>query len=212
MKVLRIYTLILVKLVFGLTMSAQESYKILFLNTPYIHIGGKDCKVGDSFDGNAPIHWDNEKQAMKVLCVDTQRQSIVVAKHFKKEGSKSLSAYLVQNKHLSTRGGVRLSLIELKRNLSDTFYLIDSISVSTTMPTDEKHFFYVAYNYKGETINKRVTCSEGTFVLDRSLFYIDNKPIDPFEATLSVFYLDEQKNECLLLTTEMYIVPITLSY
>lgn len=212
MKALRIYTLILVKLVFVLTMSAQESYKILFLNTPHIHIGGKDCKVGDCFDGNSPIQWDNEKQAMKVLCVGTQRQSIVLAKHFKNEGSKSLTAYLVQNKHLSTRGGAKLSLVELKRYLSDTFYLIDSIRVSTTLPTDEKHFFYVAYNYKGETINKRVVCSGGSFVLDRSLFYIDNKPIDPFEATLSVFYLDEQKNECLPLTTAMYIVPIKLSY
>jgi hypothetical protein len=212
MKALRIFTLIVVGLFAVLAVSAQESYKILFLNSPCIRIGEKECKVGDCFDGNAPIHWDHDEQAMKVVCMDTQRQSIVVAKHFKSKGDKSLTDYLVQSRRLSTRGGAPLTPVELKRYLSDKFYLIDSICVSTTLPTDGEHFFYVAYDYKGQTINKRVRCNGKTFILDRSLFFIDEKPIVPFEATLSVFYLDEQKGECLPLANDMYIVPIKLNY
>lgn len=208
MKILRLSLLVLSMLTSVLTLSAQENYKILFLNTPNIKIGERLCRLGDCFNENEVIVWENEKQAMKVVCTRTNKQNIILAKLNKGKRDRTLSSYLVQNKHLSARVGSPLTVAELKNYLSDTFYLIDSIKIPTSLLINEKKFFYLSYSYEGEVINKKLPSGKGCFIIDKMIYSIDGKLIPPFDTTFSVYYLNEQKGECLPLTTEMRILPV----
>lgn len=209
MKSLRFTFLVL--LLWGITLprlSGQETYKILLINTPSINIDGKRHVVGDCFGENASIEWSSDKQAMKLLHTGTGKQSVVVAKKYKETRSKSLASYFVQSRRLSTREGKILNVAELRQALTDTFYLMDSIHIETPLVTDSLHFFFVTYSYQGERINKRILCKEGTFTLTPEIFSIDGNPVTPFETDLQVYYWNRQKEECLLLTEGMHIVPV----
>ena len=46
---------------------SADNFKILYLTTPDIAIGGKTHKVGDTFAGDEPVAWSAPRQAMKVL-------------------------------------------------------------------------------------------------------------------------------------------------
>lgn len=187
---------------------AQEQYRILYINSNSIDIGGKQCHVNDCFSADDKIRWKNKNQVMKVICLSTQQQRIFAARDLKKSKHKTLSSYISQRKHMSTRDGVLLSLSQLEDCLADTFYLIDSIEIKTIVPVDEHHFFYAEYCYKGDSILKRLPTIEQGFLIDFSLFTIDGKPITPFETDLSIFYLDETKSASTPITAKMHIVPV----
>jgi len=76
MKNLLLSALLCVVAVFA---AAADDFKILYLTTPDITVGGKTLRVGDTFAGTAPISWTAPRQAMKVLNTTTKNQSLVVA-------------------------------------------------------------------------------------------------------------------------------------
>ena len=45
-------------------------------------------------------------------------------------------------------------------------------------------------------------------MIDYSLFTIDGKPITPFETDLSIYYLDNEQEKAMLITTHMHVVPV----
>lgn len=187
---------------------AQEQYRILFINSDSINIGGKQCYVNDCFSSEDRIRWKNKNQVMKVICLSTQQQRIFAARDLKKSKHKTLSSYISQRKSMSTRDGGVLTLSQLEDHLAATFYLIDSIEIKTIAPIDEHHFFYAEYCYKGNSILKRLPAIEQGFLIDFSLFTIDDKPITPFETDLSIFYLDEAKSSSTPITSKMHVVPV----
>ena len=196
--------------VFTVLTDAQERYKILFLNMSPVEIAGRECNVNDCFDIDEKIVWKNEKQVMKVLSLSSQKQSVIAAREFSGGRHKTLSSYLVQTKRLSTREGASLPLPQLKEYLSDTFYLIDSIKVKTLLPVNESHFFYAGYEYAGEFIYKKLSSTDNDFIIDYSLFIIDGVPVRPFETPLSVYYMDNEKGESMLITDQLLLIPAVL--
>jgi hypothetical protein len=94
--------------------------------------------------------------------------------------------------------------------LADTFYLVDSIEVKTSLKTDDNHFFYAAYQYNGEIINKKLPTAGNGFVIDYSIYTIDGQSICPFETMLSLYYMDAEKGERLLLSDKFLLVPALL--
>lgn len=188
--------------------ASADNFKILYLTTPNITIGGKIYKTGDVFAGNAAISWSASRQAMKVLNTRTKKQSLVVAERFNGSKSKDMDSYFIQSKDLSTRQGELINTMELGIVLGESHYLLDSIDIKTSLPVDEKHFFYASYDYNGETINKKLTCKDGILTFDKSLFTIDGKPIKPFDVTLSVWYMDSKAGKLTLVTDKMIILPV----
>lgn len=191
----------------ALALSA-DNFKILYLTTPDIVIGGKTYKVGDVFAGDAPIKWSAPRQAMKVLNTTTKKQSLVVAEKYSGTKSADMNSYFIQSKQLSTRQGEIINTMELGIVLSEQHYLLDSIAVKTSLPVDDVHFFFASYDYNGETINKKLNCTDGTLIFDRSLYSIDGKAIEPFDITLSVWYMDRTAGNRTLVTDKMTVLPI----
>ena len=95
----------------ALALSA-DNFKILYLTTPDIVIGGKTYKVGDVFAGDAPIKWSAPRQAMKVLNTTTKKQSLVVAEKYSGTKSADMNSYFIQSKQLSTRQGEIINTME----------------------------------------------------------------------------------------------------
>lgn len=192
-----------------ISLQAQnDSWRILFLNTPEIVINGQTLHRGDTFQGPGNIRWSAPRQAMKVINLSTSKQRLVVSEQFTKAQARTLEEFLRGEKSLSTRQGVLTTLTEINDYLSDTFYLADSIIVATTLPTDSTRFFYASYLYQGECINKRLYTHRGEFVITPALYTIDGTAIPPFDITLKVYYYDTSKESATLLSDRMQIIPL----
>lgn len=203
----KIFTTFVVFILSALSLSA-DNFKILYLTTPNISIGGKIYKVGDTFAGDAAIRWAAPRQAMKVLNTNTKKQSLVVAEKYTGSKSVDMNSYFVQSKQLSTRQGELINTMELGIVLGESHYMLDSIDVKTSLPVDDNHFFFASYDYNGETINKKLNYKDGNLIFDRSIYSIDGKAIKPFDVTLSVWYMDRASGKRTLVTDKMNILPI----
>lgn len=206
----RIVSAIVMAVIIAISCHAQ--YRIVFLNTPSILIGGKSLKAGDTFSPDAPIKWNSPRQAMKVVDMASKSQRLIVAEQYEKSECNNLKSFISQTKHLSSRNGAPTNPVELRALLDGHFYLTDTLKVATAMPTDKNRFFYISYSYAGEDINKIIENRDGTFFITPDIFTIDGKPIPPFDATLSVYYLDQSNEKVTLITDSMQItlIPATL--
>lgn len=186
-----------------------ERYKIIAMNTPSVEIGEKEFVKGDTISDIHDINWKAPREAIKVLNLATRKQELVVSENYTRYKSNSLGDYLSKTKHLSTRNGKMGNVVEIGAHLSDTFYLDDSITIETDMPTDKLRYFFISYDYGGEEINKRIPCADGDFTVSDDIFMIDGKAIRPFETTLSVYYADEEKGTVTLVSDKMHIVTFS---
>lgn len=132
--------LLLLSLCLSFTATAQD-FKILFLNTETIKIGGKDLKKGDVFNESDKIVWKDDKQAMKVLSLSDYKQFVITAPGFKQNKVQNLKDYMVRSNRLSTRGSGSLSSVE--RQIGETLYVIDTTEVSISFEPNESEFFFL---------------------------------------------------------------------
>lgn len=189
-------------------LKAQEVYKILFLNRPSVCIGTKTLKENDTFKDNENIYWSKRgRTVMKVAGVNSHKHYVIASDMQKKTTRKDLVAYLVFNKHLSTRQGKKMTPIELKEYLIQDQILIDSLCFETTITTDDTHYFYASYTYKGELINKRLSGENGQLRIDYNIFVIDGQRITPFDVCLGIYYYDEKKEESILIGDDIKLIP-----
>ncbi|MDR1518173.1 MAG: hypothetical protein LBS52_08820, partial [Dysgonamonadaceae bacterium] len=176
--------------------NAQETCKILYLNTETINIGGKLHKVGDLFTTQSKINWDtNRKQVMKFCYENCTKQRVVSSDAFKQTKSNSISDYLFSRGQLSSRAGALNSVIELKRYFSRTLGLIDSIGISIgkAFAMDKNHYFYISYIKNNELINKKLTHQGNRLIIDMSVFTVDGKVFPPEKTKASLYYYNAEK-------------------
>lgn len=87
---------------------------------------------------------------------------------------------------------------ELKDFFSQRFLLIDSFCTpisAQAFPMNDKQFFFLRYNYKGDTINKKLPNNKHWLVFNKEdIFTIDNQMVEvPDSQTVHLFYLDENQ-------------------
>ena len=99
-------------------------YKVLYVNSGTVKIGGKTAEAGMVFDETDRIAWSSDRQALKVQNLSNDRVLVIAARSFQKKDSKSLANYLSRVKHLSTRG------YEAQMVVADTVcYMLDSLEL-----------------------------------------------------------------------------------
>lgn len=123
--------------------SAQD-FKILFVNTGTVRIGGKDLSAGDVFNQSETIYWSDARQAIKALSLSDNKQYVFASTDFKERKLKSAKDYLVKSNRLSSRGIGSLSSVG--RQIGETLYVIDSTEVSINYEPDESEFFFLLSN------------------------------------------------------------------
>lgn len=181
--------------------------KILFLNTPTINIGGKNLKVGDTFDDAATINWQSAKQAMKVQNLTTKKQQIIAARQA--QGSKSLKDFFSKTNHLSTRGDGLMGIEGLEEYLNNTFYLLDPITIKSMLETNESSYFIATFQIGNEQKKVKLSGNSESFTIDRTIFNGIEEASLPDEIHVSIYYHEDGEAEDELISDKMIIVPIS---
>ena len=69
---------VLLAICFSVSATAQD-FKVLFVNTGTVRIGGKDLSAGDVFNQSETIQWSDDKQAIKALSLSDNKQYVFVS-------------------------------------------------------------------------------------------------------------------------------------
>lgn len=171
--------------------------KILWMNHPQLLINGKLAKVGDVFGRNDKITWakGKPKQAMTVIDIDDNYKRYLVVANPTENNSESGLQILIRIKNLSTHDrsdGNDLqmgSFDRLEESLQSHYYLLDSITVPTDITVNENNYFLGSYKYGDTRISKRLPFQNGQIIIDKSLFHVDNKKLDPRDISLTKDYV-----------------------
>lgn len=184
---------------------ARAEYRILYLNTPEIEIGGKILKVHDTFKAGAPVRWTSPRQAMKVVDTDTGRRSVFVADDFSKAKATSVQGYLDGTKASAAAKPGSSPLPSLAAYLNDSFYLLGSLEIETGVPTDTRHYFFISYDHGGQEIAKAVHNDNGTISFTPGVFSF-NGSRPSREIKVKVYYYDKNADKVITVCDNMRIV------
>ncbi len=184
-----------------------EPVKILFLNTPTINIGGKNLKVGDTFDDAATINWQSSKQAMKVQNLTTKKQQIIAARQAQK--AKSLKDFFSKTNHLSTRGDGLMGIEGLEEYLNNTFYLLDPITIKSMLETNENSYFIATLHIGDMQQKVKLSGNSESFTIDKTILDGIEETNLPDEIHVSIYYHEDGEAEDELISDKMIIVPIS---
>ncbi len=190
--------LLIVILCAALGFCARADYRILFLNTPDIEIGGKALKVNDTFKDGAPIKWTSGRQAMKVVDTKTREKMVLLADDFSKANASSLEAYLARTK-AESGASATAPMSSLASYLNKHFYLLGSLEIETGVPTDERHYFFISYSHSGHEITKAVPNDNGTFTITPGIFFLQWPATRKRRESQSILLRQERRqgNDCL---------------
>ena len=192
--------------------SYADRYKILFMNYPTLLINGKAVKVGYVFDDNAVVRWSKERQAMRVFNLDKKKQILMVAHAVDPKGN-SISDILTANKHLSTHSSSLKTSPNVLRLLSSMFEkqydLMDTIVVNSPISLSENKYFQASYYYGDSRITKRLSSNGNDVYIDRTLFNIDGRQLEPRDVTIDIDFIDETNSTYAFVCAgvEIFVVP-----
>lgn len=175
-----------------------QQVRIIKSNTPTINIGGKELRVGDSFDKNSAIKWTSKTQVVMVR--NTDGRVIRLAASLSDDGSQDVVSKLLQKQytHLSSRGD---------EFPGGPYYVEDSLAI----PIDLEEGIYpeleLIYMIKGQAKSyKPVLSKDGKSAIVSNVIFQD---------------IDEHKIECKLigkidgdiieLSDPMILIPIEYS-
>ena len=85
MKIFR--TIAVLAAVFTMTAALQaENYRILYVNTDSVRIGGRMLSAGDIFKETEDIQWTEDLQSIKVIGTDSRQISVCAGAPVKQNG------------------------------------------------------------------------------------------------------------------------------
>lgn len=159
-----------------------DDYRILFLNTKSISIGGKTLKKGDVFNDQQSIVWTNDKQAMKVQNLRSKKIRVITSKQV--ENKSSLYNYYVKTNLLSTRGNEEYN--HLDDLLDEAIYVADSVKVKSWLNTDKDNYFFVKYSVDGAEKVVKFQGNDGFVLVSRDAFGLEDT--DEKDIPVSLWY------------------------
>ena len=170
---------------------SAENYKVLYVNdTSLTYNDGKKVEKGDIISDANTIKWEKEKQAVKVINLTTKKQSLFTSTEWAR--TKGLGA-LVYVRRASTQASGNSYYAKLFNTFKNEYELLDSIEVETDIELSDSCYFTAAYMYGDTKLVKRLSHHDGKVIIDKSLFNIDDKKLDPRDVTLSVEYVNKQE-------------------
>lgn len=200
------HRLVAIALCIAVTICAYADYRILYINTPYIVIGGKRLKTGDTFTENATIKWTSERQAMRVMDTASGRQRVFVAGDFSQAKASTLKAYLAKPSRLSTNAGKATndSKPTLAQLLNDHFYVLDRLVIDTGVDTDANHYFFITYAHNGQDYTKAIGNHDGKIEMRPSTFSFSGRT-PAGVIPVKVYYYDKPNDKVKLVADGMTV-------
>ncbi|MBR4572808.1 MAG: hypothetical protein IKO28_05270 [Prevotella sp.] len=185
--------------------TSAENFKVLSINHGIIYADGKKLIKGSIFDSKCKITWSDNKQIMKVVDLKSRKINILAAQLFKVGRIATVKDLLVQKRKLLSRDGVLNNSLDFARYFNRDFALMHSFSVETFYNFDRNHFLFLQYENQGETINKRLNCTEHSVQFNDSIFSIDGRPFEPVMLSTHLYYYDATNGNVTLLADKLVI-------
>lgn len=195
-------------------MAQADTYKIVYLNSPDIRINDKPAKTGDTFNDKATISWTKERQAMKVYCIETKKQMLLVARDGDVKKKRDLHSLLTSTHHLSTHGPGTESTDygKLVTSIADEYCLLDSVVVETGVALSAEKYLVASYEYGDTRIFKNMKSDGGRIIIDKSLFNVDDQVLDARDVLLDIDFVSPEGKMPMLIKqgVKILIVPETM--
>lgn len=196
-----------------------DVYYITFVKgTIIVEKTQKPLKVGDKISPEDKLIF-KEKDAMASIVSPQKGRFNVTATKVKPNNKGEFISLLEASmdpvpstKKLATRSGALVNQNDLEKyfsandSISNGRLLVISKSKykigKEAFPQNDKNFFYIRYNYNNESINKKLSFIDDTLLIDKTIYQIDGKDIDPSALTDMKLYYYKQgdKAESVLIT------------
>lgn len=196
-------------LLLGLPAQAKD-YKILYLSpNGTVLINGEKAHVATVFSDDSIISWSDDRQVMKVADVLSRKQYVVCARSIEGKKEFTLSDYFFLSKTMASRGGICDSFADLSSYFQGIVPVDSVLVLSTRIPQDDSHFFYLKCRFRDEEVNKAIPPRHGYLVLSvSSIFMVDGEPV-PIEATeASLYYYDSEEETSLCVSPSFLLAPV----
>ncbi len=89
--------------------------------------------------------------------------------------------------NVSSRAGAMLNALDLEKHFSDKYLVLSGYEIEISpaaFPMDDSHFFFLRYDYKGESISKKLPSKGSKLLIDGTeVLKIDGKAVSLKEGT-----------------------------
>lgn len=177
----------------GYVAQGQENFKVIRVNgTIVLKNKGVSLETGTVFNEKEDLLFRSDDANAAVI--NPQRGRIIITSknhNLAEAGSNSLPAMY----NISKRGVLPGDPDELDMIFSGKYVVIgrDEVFIDKFVyPMDKEHFFFLRYVYKGEEINKKLSFSGDSLIIDKKeLYTVDGKPIpSPDNTRIKLFYMN----------------------
>lgn len=192
--------IILLWLCMCIVQMSADKYKVLYVNDASLKFtNGKTIHVGDVFSDEKDILWEKERQAVKAINLTTKIITLFVNEVWIKGKGPSV---LEKTKHFSAHG---------EYEFKGMYNLIDSVEVNTNRDLSGGSYFRATYNYGDSIITKVLPHHHQTVILDKSLFIVDGKELEPRDVNLIIEFVDGiTEGVTFINEVFLYIIPESL--
>jgi hypothetical protein len=169
----------------------QDNFKVIKVNgTIVLKAKGVSLETGTVFNEKEDLLFRTDDANAAVINPQKGRLIITSKNHNLAQAS---SNYLPAMYNISTRGGSSEDPGNLQEFFSGKFVVLDKQEIEinpAAYPMDKDHFFFFRYIYKGEEINKKLSYSGDTLIIDKTgLYTVDGQPIpSPDNTLIRLFY------------------------
>jgi len=183
--------------IFSYTISyAQDKFTVIKVSgSIIIQSTGSALNIGTAFSQNEDLLF--KSAASRAAVINPQRGRFLLTSDNLSEFKNSKSNFLPATGNISARGGnAILNTNDLKNYFEGNYVIFDKVKIKINpevFPMNEKKYFYIRYQYKNETINKKLTFSSDTLIINKNeLLTIDGKQIPNPEITeMKLMYMEE---------------------
>jgi len=179
-----------------LTSFAQDKFTVIKVSgNIVIQRTGSQLNIGTAFSQNEDLVF--KSAVSRAAVINPQRGRYLLTADNSSEFINSKSVFLPSSGKISARGGnAILSANDLKNYFEGNYVIFDKIKIKINpeiFPMNGKKYFYIRYQYKNETINKKLSFNADTlFITKNELLTVDGKQIPNPEITeMKLMYMEE---------------------
>ncbi|MEM8893704.1 MAG: hypothetical protein AAGC88_03940 [Bacteroidota bacterium] len=210
---------IVIVLLFVSTQAFSQSYTAIHvIGKIYLPEKQTYLKRGTKLSESEKIEF--QSAGAKAAMLSSSRGRYIIQENSKSASSDNLSFALSSiitpvKGQMSTRAGGINNALDFEKQLgkAPVAWLNEEMPIEVSggaYPMDENRFFYMAYSYGGETINKKLSYTGQSLLLIKSEFFkVDGQAVNPSEVDdMKLYYYDMEKGEEQLITSPM-LVPVS---
>lgn len=192
-------------LFFAFCINAQDNYKVIKVNgTIVVQKTNAALQMGTVFGEDDELQFKTTNARAAVINPNKGRFVLMPSNNDVAYAKANLTPAM---SNISSRAGAMISRIDIENHFSGKYAILDKVEVKinpSLFPMTDSKFFFIRYDYKGETINKKLPFVADTLIIDKKeLLTIDGQPIpNPNITKMEILYMETDDNNKRTLISE----------